>query len=161
MQWWPAALEELLPEPKTRSEAWLTSTFPDDSDDADAPLCSAGYHVRTSAHAPCAASKPCVRVQSEPFPVYQGASSPRVTCMRVAVAGPPAGARLRKAGALPPGLRAHPQGCNLPGGRPARNPAITPAPKQARPLLQHCTQLSWSWWRVLAVQMHASWGSRF
>ena len=40
-----AALEELLTQPKPRSEAWLTSTFPTDSDHPDAPLCSAGYQV--------------------------------------------------------------------------------------------------------------------
>ena len=33
-----AALEELLPEPKPRSEAWLTSTFPEGSEHPDAPL---------------------------------------------------------------------------------------------------------------------------
>ena len=43
-----AALEELLPEPHPRSEMWLTSTFPDGSNDPDAGLCSAGYQVCVS-----------------------------------------------------------------------------------------------------------------
>ena len=41
-----AALEEVVPAPKPRSPTWLTSTFPEDSADADAQLCSAGYQAR-------------------------------------------------------------------------------------------------------------------
>ena len=38
-------LGELIPEPKPRSKAWLSTSFPMDSDAAAAAACGPDYHV--------------------------------------------------------------------------------------------------------------------
>ena len=38
-------LGELIPEPKPRSKAWLSTSFPLDSADAAAAACGPDYHV--------------------------------------------------------------------------------------------------------------------
>ena len=38
-------LGELIPEPKPRSKAWLSTSFPLDSDDSAAAACGPDYHV--------------------------------------------------------------------------------------------------------------------
>lgn len=40
-----AVLGELIPEPKPRSKAWLSTSFPLDSDAAAAAACGPDYHV--------------------------------------------------------------------------------------------------------------------
>ena len=40
-----AVLGELIPEPKPRSKAWLSTSFPMDSDAAAAAACGPDYHV--------------------------------------------------------------------------------------------------------------------
>lgn len=40
-----AVLEEVIPNPKPRSERWVSGAFLPDSEDPDAGMCSAGYQV--------------------------------------------------------------------------------------------------------------------
>lgn len=44
-----AVLSELIPEPKQRSKAWLSTSFPLDSEGAAAAACGPDYHVRARA----------------------------------------------------------------------------------------------------------------
>ncbi len=39
-------LSELIPEPKPRSKAWLSTSFPLECADAGAATCGPDYHVR-------------------------------------------------------------------------------------------------------------------
>lgn len=41
----PAALEEVVPEPKARSATWLSSTYAVDDESPEAALCSGAYQV--------------------------------------------------------------------------------------------------------------------
>jgi hypothetical protein len=41
-----AALEALIPNPKPRSERWVSAAFPAGTEDPNALLCSAAYQVR-------------------------------------------------------------------------------------------------------------------
>lgn len=40
-----AALEKLIPSPTPRNETWLTSVYPEGSEEPEAAMCSAGYQV--------------------------------------------------------------------------------------------------------------------
>ena len=41
-------MKKLIPKPTPRSETWLTTVFPEGSEDPEAPMCSAGYQVSSN-----------------------------------------------------------------------------------------------------------------
>jgi hypothetical protein len=139
-----AALEDLIPCPKPRSERWVSAAYLPGADAPEAQLCSAGYQVQpatseTPSAASLAAEPWATKALDVSLPCSRQRRGPLEPCWKTPHAcAVLAGARVPRPRAVHGCGGARPRRRGAAGGRPARRAARAAAPVPTGAALHGC-----------------------